>query len=184
MQLVPQLSILSPQEVVLKNSSFEVPYSDNVPGLFSLSLGTSTPAWITDSLQLFWTGRFGFSHKQGSYNFTDGGRGRTTDVSLLWVPASLGVKAVYAINQFPYVRPSLAMGSGLQWLYQASAVEGLSQHFLVPFYYVTPGITFFDKKTPDDWFGGFTFGITYQDSFASPQRVRATSFDLSVNIIP
>lgn len=186
LQLVPQISILSPGEIVLRNNTYEVPYSQNVPGLFGFSIGSASPLHIDDHFQLYVVSRIGFAFKQGQYSITDRETRETsnTNINLMWMPASIGVKSVFSINRFPYVRPTLSIGSGSSWMYQGSATDGLSQHFMIPFYYVTPGLSFFEKQSPDDWFGGFSFGVTYQDSFASPQRVRATSFDLSINIIP
>ncbi len=184
-QIVPQISILTPQEIVLKNNTFEIPYSQNVPGLFGISVGASSPLSVGDSFQFYLTGRLGFSHKDGEYtiNRIEANQTEKSNVSLAWMPVSVGVKSQYAINQFPYVRPMLGAGLGAQWMYQSSTLGGLNQHFLIPLYYVTTGLSFFDKKTPEDWFGGFSFGVSYQDSFASPQKVRVTSVDLSLNII-
>ncbi len=186
LQLVPQISILSPGEMVLKNEAYEIPYSQSVPGMFGFSIGSASPLHIEDAFQLYFVSRLGFAYKQANYSITESNTRNTTNstINLSWVPASIGVKSVFAVNKFPFVRPTLSVGSGASWLYQSSATDGLSQNFLVPFFYITPGLAFFEKQTPDDWFGGFSFGVTYQDSFASPQRVRATSFDLSINIIP
>ena len=185
-QLVPQLSILSPGEITLKNSSFEVPYSKKLQGIFGFSLGAESPLQISDSFQLFFVSRLGFAYTNGDYtvNNTTTRSTNYTNINLAWVPASIGVKSVFSINKFPYVRPTLSVGSGASWMYQSSATDGLSEHFLVPHYYITSGLSFFEKQNPDDWFGGFSFGVTFQDSFATSQRVRNTSFDLSINIIP
>lgn len=181
--LVPQVSIIMPRELSLTNREYSIPYSNQFANLSNFSIGMVSPLKISERYQLLALYRLGVTYKEGFYGFKKrSGESVESKVKLAWVPISVGGKIQYSIPDFPFIKPSLSFGGGVHWLYQTGNLGGMNSSFWVPYYFVTPALSFFEGANTGDWFGGFTFGVSYQNSFATQQTVKAWTFDLGINI--
>jgi hypothetical protein len=180
-ELMPQLSVVSPSEFILTNSEYSIPYSTLLLGMPAVYMGIATPIKKEKGLQISLMGRIGYSYKSGDFILTShSGEQKPSHLTLSWLPVSVGTIAEYSIPGVPFLKPMLTFGLGAEWLRQTGTLDGISTNFWLPYFYVSPAIGFFDTAmTSIDWFGGFTFGVTYQDSFGKKQKARAWSFDLS-----
>lgn len=168
-----QASILTPTTIDLVQTKQEIPYKEMLTGFPVIHLGLATPFRSYGEFQTYGLFKAGFSYKRGQTEIAD--------ISLLWVPLSVGTKIQYTPPEFPFVRPSLSLGLGAQFIHQGSSAPELETSAWLPFYYVTPMIGFFEGGS--EWFNGFTFGISFIDSVAVSQKVRSWSFDLSFSFL-
>jgi hypothetical protein len=182
LELVPQVSMIMPSRFVLSTDRYIIPYSKDLEGLALFSLGAATPIVFWGPIQVEVQAGVGFAHKEGvmalhnqaGVNFND-------DISLNWIPFSTSLKISYEIPGIHFMKPALSLGGGVNWLHQSGTLDGVDHAYWLPFWVATPCLTFLAGHH-DDWFGGFTFGVSYQDTFGSAQSLRAVSFDLSLNI--
>jgi hypothetical protein len=182
-QVVAHVSIITPQTFTLTNTLYEIPYHQNFSGMPSVQVGIAMPLFLAGPVEAQGIGLLGYGFKEGSFNFktVDGAPARDL-VRLHRLPASAGLKFLYHIPWLRFVKPSITVGAGAQLLIQAGRLEGLSSNFWLPYYYFSPALTFFENRVSTDWFGGFTFGVSYQNDLHPKQVLRAWSFDLSVNL--
>jgi hypothetical protein len=188
--LTPQLSVISPREISLSNKAYDIPYAETLTGLpaFHLGAGTSLGEVSTSlgDFEFFGMARIGYTAKSLPVNLQSREHAterRSGEIKLHWVPLAGGVEIRYSVPGFPFVRPVLTAGGGVHWMYQHGQFNSVNDSFWIPHFFIMPGIAFFESKSPTDWFGGFTFGVTYQDSFASRQKVKTWSFDLSMDVV-
>jgi len=182
--LIPQASIISPWSFVLETPQYRVPYSDNFAGFPMLSLGVGKAISQIGNFHFSGEGRVGFAYKSGAVGYTDAAGGSHKDtLSLMDLPVSGAVKLMYYIPDLNFLKPTLAVGMGMHWLHQAGKGVNVSDDFLLPFYLISPGLTFLESRSPRDWFGGFNFSLTFMNTFATSQTIRGVSFDLGLNIL-
>lgn len=181
------LSVLSLSSFVLENDAYSVRYSDKLTGLPRVSLGVAETLGELGPVLVTGFAHVGFSGREGMMPVVArDGRSREEKVAVSLVPVTLSTRFLYELPGVRFVKPTLTAGIGLAWARQHSLAEGLSTSFWLPHYFFRPGLSFFDvagSDSPDQWFAGFTFGIAFQDTFGTRQRLRAWSFDLSVNFI-
>ncbi len=183
LQALIQVSIVTPQTFTLSNSLYETPYAQNFIGMPSLQGGLAMPLFLAGGIEAQGIGTLGYGFKEGIFNLTTvEGKPARDLIRLYRFPASLGVKFLYHIPWLTFVKPSLTVGGGAQLILQAGRLAGFSDNFWIPYYYFSPALTFFENRVSTDWFGGFTFGISYQNDLSPRQVLRAWSFDLSVNL--
>ncbi|MSP19749.1 MAG: hypothetical protein EXR74_09290 [Bdellovibrionales bacterium] len=182
--LMPQLAIMMPTVLTLTNPNFEVAYGKQFPSLTQVSVATVTPLFNWGGFRVLSTAQLGFSYKAGLFEMTRfTGEILREKISLSWVPMSLGAKFLYSLSNFPFIKPSITLGGGSHWFYQAANIGGANESFWIPYYFVTTAVSFLEGTTPSDWFGGFTFGVTYQNSLTKFQSVKGLSFDLGLNLL-
>lgn len=182
--LMPQVSVVMPSTLTLSNSNFAVDYSHQFPSLTQAGLAAVTPIANMGGFRILSIAKLGFSYKAGNFEMSrSDGEIITENLKLTWVPMSLGAKFLYTLSDFPYIKPSLTLGGGTHWFYQTGKVGGANSSFWIPYYFVTPALSFLEGTAPSDWFGGFTFGVTVQQSLSSIQSVRGVSFDMGINIL-
>jgi hypothetical protein len=181
--LEPSLSVISPREFTLTQDSYSIPYGKNLAGLPAVYVGAGnslgTYPFGRGSLEVFSLMRLGYSYKETLMTLNE----RSGRVKLHWVPMEAGIETRFRLAAFPFIRPSLTVGGGVHWLYQSGEFPSINSSFWVPHLFITPALSFFESFAPTDWFGGFTFGATYQHSLAAKQIIRAWSFDLGITII-
>ncbi len=183
LQWLAQASIVMPQTFTLTSPRYEVPYADNFSGFPGVHVGAALPLFVAGPIEAQAIGLVGYGFKEGIFSFHDAVGNEVRDLLRLHrIPMSAGVKFLYHIPWLTFVKPSLTVGGGAQWMIQAGRLEGVSDNFMLPFYYFSPALTFFENRVSTDWFGGFTFGISYQNDLHPKQVLRAWSFDLSVNL--
>lgn len=182
-ELIPQASVIRPTTMKLISGEYQVPYSEVLTGFPAVHFTLASPFKKFGDIQTYGLLRAGYSFKAGNYAVPGNPVGsKDTSLSLLWVPLSVGTKIQYILPTFPFVRPALNIGIGIQYFKQKSAFAPLNADLWLPFYYVTPQIGFFEGAG-DTWFNGFAFGVSYIDSLGFNSKVRAFSYDLSLNII-
>jgi len=182
--LMPQVSVVMPSSLTLANPNFEVAYSKQFPSLTQAGLAAVTPLFDIGGFRILSTIKLGFSYKAGVFEMVrSSGEWVKERLKLSWVPMSLGAKFLYTLPNFPYIKPSMTLGGGAHWCYQAGNIEGATGSFWVPYYFISPALSFLEGTTPSDWFGGFTFGVTYQHSLSARQSINGVSFDLGINIL-
>lgn len=183
MQWLAQISIVTPQQFTLRHDGFVVPYAETIDGMPTLQFGAALPLFVAGQLETQVLALAGYSFREGLFSLTGPDGFRREQIRIHRLPLSAGVRVLYHISWLSFVKPSLTVGAGAQWMYQTSYLPGLQKSFWVPFYFVSPSLTFFESGVESvDWFGGFTFGLTYQNDLDPRQRLRAWSFDLSVNL--
>lgn len=182
--LMPQVSVIMPSTLTLASPNFEVAYSKQFPSLTQAGLAAVTPIANVGGFRLLSIAKLGFSYKAGNFEMSRiNGETLRENLRLTWVPMSLGAKFLYTLSNFPYIKPSITLGGGTHWFYQAGSIGGANNSFWVPYYFITPALSFLEGTAPSDWFGGFTFGVTYQQSLSSIQKVKGVSFDMGINIL-
>lgn len=182
-ELIPQASVISPTTMKLIESDYQIPYSEVLRGFPAVHFTLASPFKRFGDMQTYGYVRAGYSYKSGNYRVPALSHdSKDASLSLLWVPLSVGTKVQYIIPGFPYVRPALHFGIGMQYLKQNSSFAELNSSTWLPYYAITPQIGFFEGAG-DTWFNGFAFGISYLDSLGFNKKVRAWSYDLSLSII-
>lgn len=182
-ELIPQASVIRPTTMRLISEEYDIPYAQVLSGFPAVHFTLASPFKKFGDIQTYGLIRGGFSSKSGDYRVPARTHGSSdANLTLLWVPMSIGTKIQYIVPGFPFVRPALNVGIGVQYLHQKSSLAELNASLWLPFYYVTPQIGFFEGAG-DTWFNGFAFGISYIDSLGFDKKVRAWSYDLSFNII-
>ncbi len=182
--LVPEISIVNPSTLKLSTNDYQFPYSNKISGLPLLQVGIAKRYLHTESLQLYAVLKGGYGFKSGVFQYVNrSGTAATSDFALHWLPLSLSTKIVYDIAGAGFLKPTLMLGGGVYTLFQGGGAPGTTGSFFIPFALVSPGITLMDNTSPQDWFGGFSFNLSYLNSVASSQALRAWTFDLSLNII-
>lgn len=182
-ELQSQASILPPGTLELQSERYFTSFSNSTTGMPALGLGIGFPVLRTGGW--LFTAQFGagYRYKEGSYSVRSSEVRAFEPVTLHWVPLSAAAKITYDIVGFDFVRPTLTLGVGAQWLRLVGKLPGLTQSFWTPHLFLSPALTVWEAKTEEDWFGGFSFGPTFYQSFASPQKISGLSFDLTVNIL-
>lgn len=182
--VMPQVSVIMPSDLQLKSPNFEVAYGKQFPSLTQAGLIALTPLFNWGAFRVLSSARLGFSYKAGPFELTkSNGETLREYLKLSWVPMSLGTKFIYTVPNFPFIKPSLTLSGGAHWFYQTGAIKGANQSFWVPYFAITPALSFLEGSMPTDWFGGFTFGLTYQHSLSELHRVNSVSFDMGINIL-
>jgi hypothetical protein len=106
----------------------------------------------------------------------------TANLSFRCIPLSLATHVEYENPHFSLVKPSFTFGLGAEYLYQGGPSEDLTYQSWAPFYTLGMSLTFLGvAQETDDWFRGFTFGLTYQDALTSKQALQGWSFDLGIH---
>jgi hypothetical protein len=191
-ELVPEISILNPGSFTISNETYAAHYSNpnTMFGLPSVIVGGAYRLATANNLVYYLDVKVGYGGKSGAVavNRKLGGRevgeAMFQDVRLHWLPVSIGARALWSIPGVTFVRPTLSVGGGSSLVIQTSELPGFNSTYLLPFYHITPGLTFLEgTRNPGDWFGGFHFGFSYISTFATDQALRGTSVDLSVNIL-
>lgn len=181
------LSVMSLSNFVLENDAYAVRYSDRVTGLPSVSMGIAQSIGTFGPLQVSGLAHIGLGTREGLMPVVSkGGRASEERVAVTLLPVTLSTRFLWELPGIRFVKPTFTAGLGVAWARQHSLAEGLSSTFWLPHYFLRPGLTFFDatgSDSPEQWFAGFTFGIAFQDTFGTRQRLRSWSFDLSVNFI-
>jgi hypothetical protein len=187
-ELIPQISVINPEAFSLASGGYVSHYSRSSFGLPAVALGISRRLARWQGFEFRAVGDIGYGAKSGSIAVSRrDASGRDTSATLSdsmtlhWLPASAGIRTLYAIPGITFFRPSLALALGSSLIVQQGNLPGIDGAFLIPFWSVAPGLSFFDGQG-GDWFGGFNFSLTYLSTFASSQTLHGTSFDLSVNI--
>lgn len=183
-EFVSQASILTPGTLELQSDQYATSFSNSATGMPAVAIGLAVPVLRTGGFIFSLQTNVGYRYKQGTYAVKAGGEARPLQpITLHWVPMSLATKLTYDFSGVPFVRPTLIAGVGAQWLHLSGDLPGDTRSFWTPFAYVSPAITILEGRSEDDWFGGFSFGTTYYQSFASPQRISGLSLDLTLNIL-
>ena len=186
-ELVSQVSILVPSGLVLSNAGFEMAYDDASAGVPAFLLGVAIPLLSWNRLLVYGQLQAGYSFKQGLYSIRarDGSstEPRQEVLKLHRVPLISSIKMMYALKGLSFVKPTLTLGAGAQWLHHSGESGGLDGAYWVPYFFVAPALTFFERSAGQDWFAGFTFGVSYQNSLSLTKKFTGWSFDLSANLI-
>lgn len=189
-EIIPQISVLNPADFALTTDSYTAHYSKSAFGLPMLLVGAGARLGTLENLEFFLDGKLGYGGKGGVIPVSTrygGGVEETTfnqDVRLHWMPIEVSGRMLWSIPGVTFVRPTLSAGLGSSLVIQTSSLPGFSHTYLLPFFQITPGLTFLEgSRTANDWFGGFLFGFTYLQTFATEQSMHGTSVDLSVNIL-
>jgi hypothetical protein len=182
-EIIPQVSLLSPSKLELHGPLFTVPYNEGFEGLPSIQLGIALPLVTWGNLDIAAVARAGYASREGYVRLRNNdGFERRVPMRLRWLPISGALRFRYRIPGVDFFLPSISVGSGVNLL-QQSGFSGADGDFTVPFLSVTPAVTFLDGRGIADWFGGFTFGTSFLVGIGSPQTMRSWSFDLSLNLL-
>jgi hypothetical protein len=181
--LTPQMSIFNPSGLQIIHGGNQVTHFDTINSIPEFNLTLAVPITAIENWHFFAQARVGYFSKSGLL-FGSNAQGRTSSQSLQLdsVPLSVSTRLEYQIDPSFLVRPALTLGIGDQRFHAAGT--GFDEVNWVPFVFITPSLSFLDGETiRADWFGGFTFGVTYQAEIASPQKIRGLSFDLGLNFL-
>jgi hypothetical protein len=179
-ELLPQISIVSPTQLTVQNSQYVVPYSESIAGMPAFAIGAALPVGRLGNAQIDVVARTGLGMKTAPIVVKPKSGGAVTaNMTLAMVPFSGAAKFLFEIPGVPFVKPVLELGGGVQWLHQSGNLPGLADNFWIPYVFATPGLNFLAGS---DWFGGFTFGVSIQQSVGSNHTLSGWSFDLGLNI--
>lgn len=181
LEIIPRASIIMPSSLVLRTADFDIPYSETFSGgVPSFSLGVAVPYADWGQLQFSWLVTAGYGRKEGVF---DAGTRSRHSILLHWMPVTAGTRILYNIPGAAFVSPTLIVGGGAFWIRQRASLDPLNASFLIPFAFISPGLTFFEGRNLNDWFGGLTFGTSIFRSVATSGETHGMSFDMSVSIL-
>ncbi len=182
-QLIPQASVISPSTISIVEAPYEIPYDEILKGFPAIFMSLATPFKEFGPIQTYWMIRAGFSYKAGNYTLPSSVLNRSTDsnLNLMWVPLSGGMKFEYTHTDFQLLKPALILGAGTEFIHQNSSTESLNKSVWLPYYSISAQLGFHTEGA--EVLDGFNFGVTFSDSFAVKEKVRAWSFDLSLNFL-
>ena len=182
-EVLPQFSILSPTRLILSNENVEIPFSRSYRGIPAATVGMAVP-FLRGTFQIDGLIRLGFGYANDHYEIIDrSGTRRGSDLSLYWIPVSLGTRVYYEISGFSYLKPGISFGGSLTFFRHAAAAADLSKSYWVPTVFLSPMLVFLEGNGhKEDWFGGFTFGATFWSSVAN-QTFNGVSLDLGLTIL-
>jgi hypothetical protein len=185
LMLTPAISLIGPNALTLTNSHFSVPYLESMTGFPLVTIQLSDKVLSTDRLDIFLAAGLGYGLYQGDLALQSANGASIGDyLHLHWVPFSLATTINFKIPEISFVRPGIQVGAGVDWLIQAGSVDGVTDSFWLPVISFTPMLTFFESEHKEgDWFGGFTFGVSYQTCFATTQSFNAWSIQIGQNIL-
>ncbi len=181
----PRLSVVSITSLGLPSSGYQIDYKGKNEGLPAIQLVLTRPLGEWRGLTAALEASVGYGSRTGNYDvlFQETPTANTTEkVTLHWLPFSFASKVEYRHATFPYVRPSLSLGIGSLGLLQRSQNKALNESYGIPFVMFSPRLNFMDS-TNVHWLGGFSFGATILQSVSPTQALRATSLDLSIQIL-
>lgn len=185
-EIGPQVGFLVPIKMEVKNSYFDVRYTDQIAALPFAHLSVAVPFSEVGSVRFSGVGRVGFSYHQGIY------KARTQEsnieakdtLTLQWVPLFLGAKAETRLTGLPFVKPAFHLGGGTQYFSQSGSLDGINQTFWAPYALSGVSLTLFDASDRgNNIFGGVTLGGFYQDSLGSSQTLRGWSLELGSQVV-
>jgi len=183
-EFVSQASILTPGTLELQSDQYATSFSNSATGMPAVAAGIALPVVRTGGWIFSAQTSVGYRYKQGTYAIKGSEGIRPLEaVSLHWIPMSLAAKITYDFSGVPFVRPTLIVGAGAQWLRLSGDLPGYTRSYWTPFAFISPALTIIEGRSEEDWFGGFSFGTTLYQSFASAQRISGLSLDLSFNIL-
>jgi len=184
-EITPQMSIVNPSSLHLANDEYDIPYSDAIRGIPTFSLEAGLPIVRMGDFGLSLRARAGYGYKEGTFLVLrrDGSQSTET-IRLHSIPLSAGLRLHYHLPGLSSVKPAFQIGLGNQRLHQMGSLPDLRESIWIPFIAWQASVTFFDPiGASNDWFGGFTFGITNSNSINSSHTMRSWSFDLALNIL-
>lgn len=182
-ELLPQISIVSANNFTLQTESYTIPLSESLQGIPTFSIGMRIPTGTLWGLETAVVPRTGYGYKAGifSVNGSDGSSNKQ-NLRLHTLPASATFQALYEIPGVSGLKIGANLGMGAVYVFQNGNEDSLNQSYFLPCLFIGPAVSFMDYGDADDWFHGFTFGVTLQNSLGSKQVLRAFSIDLGVNI--
>ena len=184
LEMLARVSMLNPSEFYLNGKNFQASHASIYRSAPGFSLGLAVPVFYWDDFQFVLEGLAGYRYKRGQFVVNPNESLPTNLIATLHeVPLSLGTTVLYSMPGFPFVKPTLSFGLGGRWISQQTSTSLFSESFWLPYFFVTPGLSFFPSYDPGDWFGGFNFGISYQQSFSVKHRVTGVSMELSLHIL-
>ncbi len=174
----PSLSFFSPDKFTLSNPYFDVDYAQNMKALPTVRLAIAAPIAQWKGFEVQATGKVSYAFRESLFSVqSKTGVSLTDSIRVHWLPVSAGLTIEYEIPHFPFLKPSVGGGVGLQWIYQQGRLDGLEQGFWLPFSTFEAAITFFPSS---DWFAGFRLGASLVQSFGESQNVRGWSTDFGM----
>lgn len=187
MEFMPQFSILNANTLQLQTGDYIVDYGSVLEGVPIVHVAMAVPFAQAGDFRFLVNTQVGFGTIRDVFpvKWTNPAAGaRNTDrVRLTWLPISLSSEVRYAVPGIPFFQPSVTVGAGGHWLLQRNGGALPNQNFWLPHVFVRPALTFFDSATTAHWFGGFLFGVTWYHSLGDVNRLRGTSFDLSLKFL-
>ena len=183
-QFIPSISLFTPSTFILTTDDYQIPYTEQYVGLPSFSVSMVHALGHVDRFELFGIGRVGFGVRSGNFSVINRSNdSRTTDqLSVIFLPISIAAKVQYEFPGLPAIRPGFLIGLGGEWVHQNGSIDGVNRSFIIPSLMTGLSLSFLDaSRGPGDWFGGFTFSTTYQQSLGN-QQLRGWGFDLGLNI--
>lgn len=186
-EVSPQISFFSASKLTLSNAYFDVPYAETLGGLPMFELVLSTPLTYFGSLQVLLQGQAGYGYKEAVFSnirsHSDANQVFSDVLKLHWIPLAASLRFDYEIPR-SFVKPTLILGAGAQWLFQSGKLDGIEQGFWVPYAFVGPALTLFDQSSRrGEWFGGVTVGPTFKKSFGSSQEIAGWSLDVAAHLV-
>lgn len=183
-QFVPQISLMAPTDFSLTSSGVTVNYAGDNYGQPFLHFGWQR--WLKNlgALNFYGLYRFGYTFSQGHHPvvLANSGAHDSDSVRLHWIPMSAGIMTEYSIAGAPFLRPYFTLSAGMHFLNQTTNFDG-SQSFFLPFMGTGFGLSFINLDTGvADSLLGFSFGMSYQNTFVTSQPIRGWSFDFGINI--
>ena len=122
--------------------------------------------------------KVGMGTNRGVFQVSQAGTRYSEELRLLIVPIALSFEVSFPIAGFPFLKPALSVGVGEQYTAQEGGGGGRKQ-FWTPFVTARPALIFLQNTSADDFFGGFSFGVTRWWG-VGPTRVSSWSVDTAL----
>jgi len=172
-QLVAELSMMTPTIVETKSQTERS--AGGIPVGFA---AVRIPFFRRNEWQTAAIFKVGLGTNRGVFNVTEGSNRYPESLRLFLVPMVASFEVTRPIDAIPFVKPALSVGIGGQYTAQEN-LNGERRDLWTPLVNVRPSLLFLQNTSPDDWFGGFSFGVTRWWG-VGPTRVSSWSVDTAL----
>lgn len=183
--MTPQIGVFSASRFFVSNEYFAVDYAEELGSIPFASFALAKPIYGMDQFSVFGKGEVGFSYKQGTYKaLSTSGPAIEDSITLQWVPILAGLVFEYQPAWANWIKPSISIFTGANWLHHSGTIDGLDYSEWVPVYGYGPAFSFLtSNKEEEGIFEGFTISATFQKSTDSEHKIEGWEYKLGSSII-
>lgn len=170
----------SMSEMFLKSRYFGVDYSENVGNFQSINLGFSRNLTRWNRFRFDGNLHAGYAYRKGLYTAkATNGLELQDDIALQWIPVRAGVITAYQIPEINWISPEIEAGLGSHWFTQNGSLDGMTQSFWIPTYFLGLRAKLFDQIPTGSSFGGVCVGTRFEEEFGDTQKLKQISYFLT-----
>jgi hypothetical protein len=180
-----QVSYATLDQVSLSNKYFDVPLSDGMSAIPMFQMNFSYHVFSWRGLRIDPVVSVGYGFREALVNVrSKQGLSLRDNIQVHMIPLSGSARISYQLPFASFIKIEARPGIGVQWLYQAGALDGIDQGFWIPMGYVSAGLNLFDQsQKSNSWFGGVSVTGTRAINLTSDQTSKLWQLDLGVRFL-